>query len=96
MNPAHEPYQKLEIDFVAETYPDANWSIKEIAEKLECSEMRVYNIASSMGLKRPYHKLDYAKIVELRKNKLSLRGIAKVLGCSKGGVQRALRIEGMS
>lgn len=96
MNPAHKPWQRWEVDFVAEKYPDRTWDIHEIAKTLKRPAPHIYNMASRLGVKRPGPKLDHARIVELRAEGLSLTGIATVLGCSKGGVQRALKLAGGS
>lgn len=94
MNPAHKSWQRWEMDFVAKAYPDRKWSVHAIAKKLGCSSSSVNNMASRIGVRRPGYKLDHARIIELRAEGLSLDGIATVMGCSKGGVQRVLKMQG--
>lgn len=96
MNPAHNPWQPWELDFVAETYPDPDWDIHQIAEKLDRDPRHIYSMAHRLGVKRPDSGLDHSRIVELRAEGLSLVGIATVLGCSKGGVQRVLKVQGVA
>lgn len=96
MNPAHKSWQRWEIDFVAEAYPDREWSVSAIAKKLGCSSSSVNNIANRIGVRRPGYKLDHARIVALREEGLSFGGIAAALDCSKGGVQRVLKVQGVA
>ena len=91
MNPAHNPWEKWEMDFVAETYPDPDWDIHQIAEKLERDPRNVYSMAHRLGVKREHTKLDAARIFALRAEGMTLEGIAQAMECSKGGVQRVLR-----
>ncbi|SNY95542.1 hypothetical protein SAMN04488142_0042 [Halomonas sp. hl-4] len=82
------------MQFVAETYPDPEWDIHQIAEKLERDHRHIYSMAHRLGVKREHTKLDAGRIVELRGEGLSLEAVAAVMGCSKGGVQRVLKDAG--
>lgn len=88
-----EAWEKWEIEFVAETYPDPEWSPHEIAHKLERDVGTIYNMASRLGIKRKTRKkLDWDRIAKLRTEEgLSHVAIAMLCDCSKGGVQRVLR-----
>ncbi|MGM0858637.1 MAG: helix-turn-helix domain-containing protein [Pseudomonadota bacterium] len=89
-----QPWEDWEKAFVIETYPDPKWHINDIAAKLERDPRNVYSMAARLGVKRPDTSLDHSRIAELRAEGLSLVAVAEVMGCSKGGVQRVLRIAG--
>lgn len=47
-------YDQVDLDFIAETYPDPAWEIREIAEKLDLNKRQVHRIARyKLRLNRP-------------------------------------------
>ena len=54
-------YDQVDLDFIAETYPDPAWEILEIAEKLDLSERQVHRIArDKLRLNRPVCRMTEA------------------------------------
>ena len=91
MNTTLTPWEAVELELVAQTYGDPAWTVKQIAEKLERTATEIYAAAKLLGVQRPKRRLDYARIAELKSQGLSDDAIANLMGCSKGGVQGALR-----
>lgn len=85
------PWEAVELELVAQTYGDPAWTVKQIAEKLERTENEIYTAASLLGVQRPKYRLNYRRIAELKEQGLSIDSIASVMGCSRSGVQGALR-----
>lgn len=91
MNPAHEPWAEWEDEFVMETYPDRQWSIPQIADKLERTPRALEHRAAKLGVQRP-RVLDYDAIAHLSKDGLPIRGIAQQLSYSEPAVRYALKV----
>ncbi len=80
-----------ELDFLSDTYGDRSWHVSEIANELGWTVKKVYAKASYLGLKRGRRRVDWKAVDRLRRQGMTVRGVAKQLGCSRGAVCGALR-----
>ena len=79
-----ELWQSWEDDFLKEVYPLREWSIYQIAEKLERSKRSLTLRASKLGLRRP-RRLNYDAISRLSSEGMGINGIARRLNYSRPG-----------
>lgn len=85
-----ERWADWENDFLADVYPRREWSIAEIAAKLERSVHSVQIHAATLGIRRP-RKLNYDAIRRLDDRGLTPTRIARELGYSRPAVSVALK-----
>lgn len=90
MNPNHEPWTEWEEGLLRQMYPLREWTVKQIAEKLERTPATIHMRASYCGLKRPT-KLDYEWIAQLKAAGENNHQISKATGYSYRGVSSALK-----
>ncbi|MEG3078508.1 helix-turn-helix domain-containing protein [Halomonas sp. 5021] len=87
----YELWQPWEDEFVMEVYPLREWSIPQIAEKLERTHRALEARALKLGVQRP-RGLDYDAIARLSKDGLPIRDIAQRLNYSTQAVRYALKV----
>lgn len=95
MRPEHEPWADVELQFLIETYPSKEWSVLQIAQKLERSIISIHQKAFDLNVKRPSrvfeHRHNPAFIADLAKDQ-PIKEIVSKWGCSKSEVNRGRAI----
>jgi len=87
----YEPWEDYELTFLCETYPSKDWSVLQIAQKLDRSINGIHQKAFALEIKRPNrtfahrHSPDF--IVDIKTDQRINTIIAK-WGCSKAEVDR--------
>lgn len=80
--------EEYELDFIRETAPDPNWSLDEIAEKLQRSVPTIRTHAKAMGIdieSKPTIKVpsvDWESIYYARQSGATYEKAAQEAGCS--------------
>jgi len=84
---------EIDVQFIAETYPDPAWPVIVIAHKLDMTKGRVETAAKRLGLRREEVRtpsIDWRKIWHQRQAGSSCASIANELSCSESGVEYAV------
>ena len=85
-----KPWMTYEIDFLRDTYPDSEWTVEQIAEKLERSRFAVKFMAKRIGVNRPNLTggplpiFDYADIAMRIRRGERYKQITREVGCGNG------------
>lgn len=88
--------ESYEIDFIRETYPDPEWLVDDIAEKLEMCPQTIRKYAALLGVTRPPAVIrtpshDWEAIYYARQRRIAYEDIAEQVGVSVEGAKAAMR-----
>lgn len=84
-------WEQWEDDFLKDTYPRREWSINQIAAKLERTSKATAHRAATLGYQKPRDRLNRNDIALLREQGMNPHQIAKRLSYTDSAVRYAIR-----
>jgi hypothetical protein len=87
----YEPWEDYELTFLCETYPSKDWSVLQIAQKLDRSINGIHQKAFALGIKRPnrtFTHRDTPAFIEDLRGQHPIKMLIKKWGCTKTEIDR--------